>query len=430
MKHIYIKGAGNNWAQGYEMCSGEFAETALDCVRRELEFVDNCPFLVVTHSLAGGTGSGLGTRITEQIGDEFSDCVRMNVAITPYHFGEVVVQHYNAVLSLAKVASSSDAVLLFENEVAQYMCKQTRGIERPTLGDINELIASHLVPILLPSNRLSYSDPHTSRSNSISNSNTTRCDLGESIRHLCPHSGFKFIDVKTVPQTPKQSVEYTYDTWHSLINTISRMQIRGSYIDRSTSVSTLRTPGLGAESDHHHLSTPQRNSTVPSAKDTLITPSTVQAGIVLASVLTLHGPEAAEESKKVRIGPKALDSLSQLASPTDKRNPNPTYHYSVPHSSLLYTSTSSSLPSSSSTGGAVEVRSSQYALSGYPRSASLLSNSTAVLPLLQRVTARAQQLFGTRAYVHQYNEFGVSETDFVDSFRKVGQIITNYESLK
>jgi len=410
------------------MCSGEFADTALDCVRRELEFVDNCPFLIVAHSLAGGTGSGLGTRITEQIGDEFSDCVRMNLAITPYHFGEVVVQHYNAVLSLAKIASSSDAILLFENEVAQYMCKQTRGIERPTLGDINELIASHLVPILLPSYRLSHSldpPPHS-----------IRCDLAESIRHLCPHSGFKFIDVKTVPQTPKQSVEYTYDTWHSLINTISRMQVRGSYIDRSTSTSsmTVRTP---SSSSHNHpsvitsgvnsqyLSTPQRNSIVPNVKketpQASSSSSVVQAGVVLASVLTLHGVEAAEESKKVRIGPKALDSLSHLATPTDKRNPNPTYHYEVPHSSLLYTSTS--------LGESVEVRSSPYALSGYPRSASLLSNGTAVLPLLQRVTARAQQLFGTRAYVHQYNDFGVSESDFVDSFRKVGQIITNYESL-
>lgn len=404
--YILIIGAGNNWAQGYEMCSGEFEETALDCVRRELEFVDNCPYLVVAHSLAGGTGSGLGAKITELIRDEFSDCIRINLGITPYHFGEVVVQHYNAVLSIAKVASSSDAVLLFENEVAQYMCKQTRGIERPTLGDINELIASHLVPILLPSHRVS-SDPHNS---------TIRSDLTESVRHLCPHSGYKFIDVKVVPQTPKQSVEYTYDTWHSLINSIARMQVRGSYIDRSTSISTTaRTPSsVNSSSKRGPGDSPTPQSSAAITKDEV---SSVQSGTVLASVLTLHGVEAAEESKKVRCGPKAVDPLSNLASPTDKRNPNPIYHYSVPHSNFLYGS------------DAVEVRSSQYSLSGYPRSASILSNGTAVLPLLQRVSMRAQQLFATRAYVHQYNDFGVSETDFVDSFRKVGQIIANYENL-
>ena len=38
----------------------------------------------------GGTGSGLGTRITEEVRDEFSDVTRTNVAITPYHFVSVV----------------------------------------------------------------------------------------------------------------------------------------------------------------------------------------------------------------------------------------------------------------------------------------------------------------------------------------------------
>lgn len=393
------------------MFSGEFAATALDCVRRELELVDNCPYIVVAHSLAGGTGSGLGARITELIGDEFSDCVRVNVGITPYHFGEVVVQHYNAVLSLAKVASSADAVLLFENEVAQYMCKQTRGIERPTLGDINEQIASHLVPILLPAHRAIQPDPFHGR-----DTHSNRCDLADSVRHLCSHSGLKFIDAKVVPQTPTQSIEYTYDTWISLINSISRMQIRGSYIDRSTSMSNVqKTPTSSSTSTSSRspsmITTPSKAHV--STRDTA---SSVEPGVTLASVLTLHGAEAAEESKKVRCGPKSMDPVSQLASPADKRNPNPTYHYSAPHSGLL------SAP--------VEVRSSQYALSGYPRSASLLSNSTAILPLLQRVTVRAQQLFATRAYVHQYNDFGVGEVDFVESFRKVGQIIANYESLQ
>jgi hypothetical protein len=35
----------------------------------------------------------------------------------PYHFGEVVVQHYNSVLCLSKVAQASQSILLFENEV-------------------------------------------------------------------------------------------------------------------------------------------------------------------------------------------------------------------------------------------------------------------------------------------------------------------------
>ena len=64
-------GAGNNWAHGYEMCSGEFSNTAIDCVRREIEYCDQSPTLVLTQSLAGGTGSGMGTRLTEVLGEKY-----------------------------------------------------------------------------------------------------------------------------------------------------------------------------------------------------------------------------------------------------------------------------------------------------------------------------------------------------------------------
>ena len=143
-------GAGNNWALGYEMYSGEYKEITLNCLRREIELCDSVPTLVIVHSVAGGTGSGLGTRVTETVGDEFGDLTKMNVAITPYHFGEVVVQHYNTLLCVAKISSSSDGIVVFENETAQGLCREMKGIDRPSLKDINELIAANVAPFLLP----------------------------------------------------------------------------------------------------------------------------------------------------------------------------------------------------------------------------------------------------------------------------------------
>ena len=103
-------GAGNNWAMGYAMCSGEFLDASLDSIRAELERCDRPPTLILTHSVAGGTGSGCGTRLTEALADAFADCTRVNLAVTPYHFGEVVVQHYNTVLCLAKVLACASAL--------------------------------------------------------------------------------------------------------------------------------------------------------------------------------------------------------------------------------------------------------------------------------------------------------------------------------
>jgi len=63
-------GAGNNWALGYKMCNSEFLEASLDSIRYQLELCDQIPALVLVNSIGGGTGSGLGTKITEAVADE------------------------------------------------------------------------------------------------------------------------------------------------------------------------------------------------------------------------------------------------------------------------------------------------------------------------------------------------------------------------
>lgn len=148
--HYEYGGAGNNWARGYQLFAGEFRDASMNSVRLELEEADVSPTIMVVHSIGGGTGSGLGTRMTEEICDEFSDVTKLNVAVMPFHFGEVVVQDYNSVLCLSKAAEVSDAVLLFENEHARELCVKMHGVTRPTLYDINRSITADLVPALIP----------------------------------------------------------------------------------------------------------------------------------------------------------------------------------------------------------------------------------------------------------------------------------------
>lgn len=148
--HYEYGGAGNNWARGYQLCTGSFRDASMNSIRVELEEADVSPTLLIVHSIGGGTGSGLGTKMSEEIYDEFADVTKVNLAVMPYHFGEVVVQHYNSVLCLAKVADVTDAVLLYENEFAHELCVNMRGIASPTLYDINCAITSEVVPALIP----------------------------------------------------------------------------------------------------------------------------------------------------------------------------------------------------------------------------------------------------------------------------------------
>ena len=110
-------GSGNNWACGYFKHSCSLIPGVVDGVRKEMEAADHCGGLMMLQSLAGGTGSGVGAAVTEALRDEFPGTFCVNCVVWPYASGEVVVESYNAVLTLAHLYSASDALLCVENEV-------------------------------------------------------------------------------------------------------------------------------------------------------------------------------------------------------------------------------------------------------------------------------------------------------------------------
>ena len=65
----------------------------------------------------------------------------------------------------------------------------------------------------------------------------------------------------------------------------------------------------------------------------------------------------------------------------------------------------------------------------YEKSATLISNSQSLVKPLDNVIKRAWNMFASRAYVHQYNKYGLTDDDFVDSFGYLEQILTDYATL-
>ena len=74
-------------------------------------------FLILL-AMAGGTGSGVGSKITESIRDEFGPKTPLIAHATwPYENGEVVVQSYNTLLTLATLLKNSDGIIFHSNTV-------------------------------------------------------------------------------------------------------------------------------------------------------------------------------------------------------------------------------------------------------------------------------------------------------------------------
>jgi hypothetical protein len=439
-------GAGNNWAVGYEMCSGEYLEMAMDCVRRELERCFRpAANIVVVHGVAGGTGSGLGTKMTEEIADQFrggSNVSIANIAITPYHFGEVVVQHYNALLCLSKISAASDGVILFENETAQELCKYMRRLDRPTLNDINKVISSNIVPVLLPKRIIGRGSD-----------SGAKCSLADDLEHLCCHPGYKFLDIKMTPQTSESAVSFTCDSWNTLISTITKMQIKGTASERglgSLRLFDINTSSPCSGSAHSSSSSSSRHNaagTGASAGSTMCKS--------LASVLTLFGDDAESVARNIQYHQedqlplpierspqgKAVNAKMAAAPPSVPSSSSSSVHpplfhddsdgidpirtfFLAPYSELLYSSSSMlNYPVRTCV-------SSHGHINGYQRSACLLSNGCTVLPLLTRVCVKSAQLYEHNAFTHCYSRNGVEEDDFVAAFRNIGQVISNYGAIK
>ena len=76
-------GAGNNWAKGHYTEGAELVDSVLDVVRKESENCDCLQGFQLTHSLGGGTGSGMGTLLISKIREEYPDRIMNTFSVVP-----------------------------------------------------------------------------------------------------------------------------------------------------------------------------------------------------------------------------------------------------------------------------------------------------------------------------------------------------------
>jgi len=93
-------GAANNWSFGYYMHGPKAYQTIKNRIQIEVENCIDFDGFLILQSLAGGTGSGLGSYFTEKLRQDYPYASILNLAIWPYQTGEVVIQNYNIILSI------------------------------------------------------------------------------------------------------------------------------------------------------------------------------------------------------------------------------------------------------------------------------------------------------------------------------------------
>ncbi|PRP78227.1 hypothetical protein PROFUN_13865 [Planoprotostelium fungivorum] len=217
-------GSANNWAYGHSTHGPTSKEAVLDLTRREVEACDHFGGFLITLSLAGGTGSGVGTYTTEILREEYPKSYIVNLPVWPFQTGEVIIQNYNAVLSLSHLYQEADAIMIMENDQLHTVCNKLLNIKQVSFDDMNKVIAHNVGNTLLPCHRW--------RPNSTDTMKRERVHFFSGImRHLVPHTNYKMIHFKTIPQMPSTSVAFSSYLWSGLTKHLHQMLLTDAKIE-------------------------------------------------------------------------------------------------------------------------------------------------------------------------------------------------------
>jgi len=135
-------GAGNNWAKGHYTEGAELVDSVLDIVRKEAEGCDCIQGFQMTHSLGGGTGSGMGTLLISKIREEYPDRIMSTFSVMPSpKVSDTVVEPYNATLSVHQLVENTDETYCIDNEALYDICFRTLKLATPNYTDLNHLVS-------------------------------------------------------------------------------------------------------------------------------------------------------------------------------------------------------------------------------------------------------------------------------------------------
>ena len=96
---------------------------------------------MLLHSIAGGTGSGLGSFVLERLNDKFPKKLIQTYSVFPNaQEGDVVVQPYNALLTLKRLANHADSVVVLDNGALARINADRLHLQTPSFDQTNQLV--------------------------------------------------------------------------------------------------------------------------------------------------------------------------------------------------------------------------------------------------------------------------------------------------
>ena len=115
-------GRGSNWALGHSLTFKEFKRENnfnIDCFEKINNFIEKCDFIskiMVVHSLNGGTGSGVGTRIIEMLYENYPKIDLVSCPVFGFNIEKTTLSQFNTFFSIGTIYPIISKIIRLDNE--------------------------------------------------------------------------------------------------------------------------------------------------------------------------------------------------------------------------------------------------------------------------------------------------------------------------
>ncbi|KAL1123155.1 hypothetical protein AAG570_002242 [Ranatra chinensis] len=134
--------AANNYARGFYAVGSDSIELAMERLKKIADKCDSLQGFIVFHSVGGGTGSGLGALMVNNISEAFPKTSKLEFAIYPApQVSTSVVEPYNSILTTHATLSDIDCSFIADNEAMYGICRKYLDIDRPSYNNLNRILA-------------------------------------------------------------------------------------------------------------------------------------------------------------------------------------------------------------------------------------------------------------------------------------------------
>eukprot|EP00450_Noctiluca_scintillans_P026571 CAMPEP_0194534854 /NCGR_PEP_ID=MMETSP0253-20130528/73215_1 /TAXON_ID=2966 /ORGANISM="Noctiluca scintillans" /LENGTH=432 /DNA_ID=CAMNT_0039380561 /DNA_START=160 /DNA_END=1455 /DNA_ORIENTATION=+ len=196
------QGCRSNFFQGRTMARQfKVVDMIMEKVRKAADLCSNLQGFFVFHSIGGGTGSGVGVDLFEELHTEFQRKEIFEPLIYPSrNFSSTIVEPYNCIFATHLTRPLVDLTLMVDNQASYSMCKSNLKISKPTFEDLNHLIAQVV----------------SSCTTSLRYETELNANLTEMVVNLVPEQTFRYPVLSLAPVRPPGTKHENFST-HEIV---------------------------------------------------------------------------------------------------------------------------------------------------------------------------------------------------------------------